>query len=97
MKKNPVLINTSRAAIINESHLIDALNNGTIRAAILDVFENAPNAVNWSLVKHPHVIATPHIAGVTNESLLRVSSHIAEVVTDYLKYGKIKGQIGIKA
>ena len=93
MKKRPVLINTSRAAIINEADLMDALRHDSLKAVVLDVFENAPHGINWDLVKHPNVITTPHVAGVSDEGLKRVSDHISKIVTDYLKYGKINGLI----
>jgi D-3-phosphoglycerate dehydrogenase / 2-oxoglutarate reductase len=93
MLKKPVIINTSRASVIDEKALEIALSTDKLSAVVLDVFDNAPKNVNWELVKHPKVIATPHIAGVSDEGLLRVSSHIAKLVADYLIRGEIRGQI----
>ncbi len=64
MKPTAYLINTSRGGIIDESALLDALNQGTIAGAALDVFENEPN-VNQDLARHPKVLATPHIGAST--------------------------------
>jgi D-3-phosphoglycerate dehydrogenase len=97
MQKKPVLINTSRASIINENALMKALEDNLLKNVVLDVFEGAPHHINWELVRHPKVIATPHIAGVSDESLRRVSLHTAKIVTDYLKYGKINGLIDDKS
>lgn len=93
MKPTAVLINTARAPIVNDTDLLTALNNNTIAGAVIDVFGKYPDGVNWELVQHPKVIATPHIAGVSHESLKRVSTYITTSVTDYLKHGKIRGLI----
>jgi D-3-phosphoglycerate dehydrogenase len=93
MQKRPVIINTSRAAIIKEEDLVKALFEDKIKAVVLDVFDNVPDGINWELVKNPKVIATPHIAGVSDESLKRVSTYVTGLVTDYLINGKIGGLI----
>ncbi len=67
MKKETVLINTSRGEILDEDALINALLKNTIRAAAIDVFENEPN-VNKKLLEIPNLIATPHIAALTEEA-----------------------------
>ena len=67
MKKETVLINTSRGEILDEDALINALLKNTIRAAAIDVFENEPK-VNKKLLEIPNLIATPHIAALTEEA-----------------------------
>lgn len=98
MKKGAVFINTARAAIVNEKDLIEALTKGHLRAAVIDVFEHPPHGVNPKLVKLPNVFATPHIAGVSTESLSRVSTYIGESVATFLKKGTVRGLInkGVK-
>ena len=66
MKKNAILVNTSRGPVIDENALVEALKNGTIRAAALDVFENEPKLAP-GLADLPNVILTPHIASATEE------------------------------
>lgn len=67
MKKNVIIINTARGPLVNESDLLDSLNNGAVAFAGLDVFSTEP-PTNWTLIQHPHVVATPHIGGVTFDS-----------------------------
>lgn len=67
MKKTAYLINTSRGAVIDEKALVEALRNGTIRGAALDVYENEP-ALTPGLAELENVILTPHIASATEET-----------------------------
>jgi phosphoglycerate dehydrogenase-like enzyme len=79
MKKTAYLINTARGGIVDEKALLKALNDGDIAGAGLDVYENEP-PIDWELVKHPHVVATPHIASSTEEAQTRVGELTAEKV-----------------
>jgi D-3-phosphoglycerate dehydrogenase len=79
MKKNAVVVNTSRGGTINEVELIEALDNGVIAGACLDVFENEPRP-NAALLKHPKIITTPHIGAATAEAQERIGLEIAENV-----------------
>ena len=69
MKKGAYLINTARGGIVNENDLYAALTSGHIAGAGLDVFDLEPTPVNNPLLKLPNVIASPHMAGVTVESI----------------------------
>lgn len=64
MKPNALLVNTARGAIIEEAHLIDALQNHKIGGACLDVYEQEPLSENNPLRDLPNVILTPHTAGL---------------------------------
>jgi D-3-phosphoglycerate dehydrogenase len=79
MKKNAVVVNTSRGGTIHEGELIEALDNGVIAGACLDVFENEPRP-NAALLKHAKIIATPHIGAATAEAQERIGLEIAENV-----------------
>ncbi len=68
MKKSAVVINTARGPLIDEPALIRALQNGTIRAAGLDVFEVEPLPASSPLVSMPNVLLAGHVAGMDNES-----------------------------
>lgn len=70
MKKTAYIINTARGAIINEHALIEALENGKIAGAALDVLEKEPVAPNNPLLKMDNVLVTPHIAGRNAESII---------------------------
>lgn len=67
MKNSAYLINTSRGPVVDENALVEALKNGTIRGAGLDVFEFEPEMAR-GLAKLPNVVMTPHIASGTEEA-----------------------------
>lgn len=67
MKKSAYLLNTSRGPIIDENALVEALKNGTIRGAALDVFEFEPKLAK-GLIKLPNVVITPHTASATKDA-----------------------------
>ena len=87
MKKQPIIINSSRGGIINETDLIDAYRNRYISGFALDVFENEP--VNETFYKNisndMNCILTPHIAGVTEESNVRVSNFIIDKTNKFFE------------
>ena len=87
MKKKPIIINSSRGGIINEEHLIDAYLNNQISGFALDVFQNEPVQDNILKKIKPtfNCILTPHNAGVTEESNIRVSQFIANSIIKYFK------------
>lgn len=67
MKDNVVIVNTARGQLVNEADLLDALNSGKVSFVGLDVFNSEP-PIDWAIIKHPHVVSTPHIGGVTYDS-----------------------------
>ena len=67
MKRGSFLINTARGPIVDEHALVDALRNGHLSGAALDVFDNEPN-VNPELINMENVVLTPHIASATWEA-----------------------------
>jgi (S)-sulfolactate dehydrogenase len=84
MKHGAVLINTARGGIVDEAALAQALREGRLAGAALDVFEREPLPAGSSLAGVPNLVLTPHIAGVTQESNERVSAMIAELVAERL-------------
>jgi D-3-phosphoglycerate dehydrogenase / 2-oxoglutarate reductase len=84
MKKTAFIINTARGGVVDEKALLDALNSGEIAGAALDVFENEP-PVDWQLVKHPKLVATPHLASSTGEAQVRVGDLTVQKVIDAFK------------
>jgi gluconate 2-dehydrogenase len=64
MKRTAMLINSTRGGVVDDAALIEALKNGTIRAAGLDVFENEPN-LNRAFLALDNVVLTPHIGSST--------------------------------
>jgi (S)-sulfolactate dehydrogenase len=82
MKPQAVLINTSRGGIVDEQAVVDALVAGRLGGAALDVYATEPlTAAAGSRFRNvPNLILTPHIAGVTEESNVRVSAVTASNV-----------------
>ncbi len=62
-----ILVNVARGSVVDESALIDALANGVIAGAALDVFESEPK-VPQRLIDMPHVVLAPHIGSATRET-----------------------------
>lgn len=73
MKQGAGIINVARGAVINQDHLVDALAQEKICAA-LDVFETQPLPEDSPLLRMPNVILSSHIAGITIESMRRISA-----------------------
>jgi glyoxylate reductase len=67
MKRGVYIVNTARGAIIFERELVDAIRDGHVAGAALDVFDNEPN-INPELIAMENVILTPHIASATHEA-----------------------------
>ncbi|MHB8495332.1 MAG: NAD(P)-dependent oxidoreductase [Casimicrobiaceae bacterium] len=80
MPPGAILINTSRGGVVDEGAVAAALAAGTLGGAALDVFEREPLAAGSPLAGCPRLLLTPHIAGLTHESNLRVSTMIADKV-----------------
>ncbi|WP_433923932.1 2-hydroxyacid dehydrogenase [Vreelandella sp. 21] len=68
MKPSAIFINIARGKVVDENALIDALKNGVIQAAGLDVFEQEPLPSSSPLPKMPNVVALPHIGSATHET-----------------------------
>jgi len=78
MKKGAVLINTARGGIVDEKALADAIINGHLRGAAVDVFENEPDISGCPLIGLKNVILTPHSSACSPESLKRVPPKVME-------------------
>ena len=82
MKPTAYLINTARGGVVAEDALLDALNDGKLAGAALDVFEEEPTA-NVALYSHPKVSVTPHIGGQTAEAQSRIGDEIVSIITAF--------------
>ena len=68
MKRSAIFINIARGKVVDESALVSALENGVIKAAGLDVFEQEPLSASSPLPHMPNVVALPHIGSATHET-----------------------------
>lgn len=80
MKPEAIFINGARGPIVQETALLDALDQGRLRAAGLDVFETEPLPLDSPLRDHPKVTALPHIGSATHET----RSAMSEMATSNL-------------
>jgi len=86
-KRGAVLVNVSRGAVIDTNALVDALREGVIAGAGLDVFEEEPLPPTSPLASMENVVLTPHIAGYTWEAMEGTSVAVAQTLIRYLVQG----------
>ncbi|WP_436874572.1 glyoxylate/hydroxypyruvate reductase GhrB [Kosakonia sacchari] len=89
MKKSAIFINAGRGPVVDEAALIDALKNGEIHAAGLDVFEQEPLPVDSPLLSLPNVVALPHIGSATHETRYNMAECAVDNLIDALN-GKVE-------
>ena len=92
MKKESVIVNTSRGPIIKEKDLIDALNQNTISCAALDVFDQEPLPAEHILRKTKNTLLTPHIGYVSAEAYKQFFNGYLKSIAGFLN-GKLVNQI----
>jgi D-3-phosphoglycerate dehydrogenase len=80
MKRTAYLVCTARGGIIDEAALHQALSDGTLPAAALDVFDREPPDPANPLFKLPNIVLSPHMAGVTAEAMQRMAVEAAKNV-----------------
>jgi len=80
-----IVLNTARGGLLDEAALHAALEGGHLAGAGLDVFEDEPPPADHPLRRHPRVICTPHVAGVTDGSLVNMGVMAAECIVAVLR------------
>jgi glyoxylate reductase len=85
MKSTAFIVNTSRGPVIDQRALTEALKDGKIAGAALDVFEEEPIPLDEELLEMENVLATPHIASATWETRRKMAMSCAESVREFLK------------
>ncbi len=79
MKRGALLVNCGRGGVVDEAAMLELLDSGHLAGAALDVFAHEP-LESYELVRHPKVVATPHIGAQTEEAQLRIANDTAEMV-----------------
>lgn len=93
MRDGALLVNTSRGGLVNEEDLYEALTEGKIGGAALDVFESEPIASDSPLYKLNNVVITPHVGGSTVEALENVAEMASEEIKTYLETKQAKYRV----
>jgi lactate dehydrogenase-like 2-hydroxyacid dehydrogenase len=86
--KKGTLINVARGSVVDERALVDALSNGMLGAAALDVFEDEPRAPA-ELFSLDNVVLAPHIASGTAETRLKMAQLTLDNLDNYFKHGSV--------
>jgi D-3-phosphoglycerate dehydrogenase len=84
MKKGVRLINCARGGIVDEAALVEAVKEGKVAGAALDVFEKEPLPGGSELLKLENVILTPHLGASTEEAQVNVAVEVAQIVANAL-------------
>ncbi len=98
-KKNLLVVNDARGEVLDEIALADALKEGRVAGAAVDVYVKEPPAQDHPLFKAPNVVLTPHLGASTEEAQTAVSTQACESILGYLSRGEIRGAVnagGIK-
>lgn len=85
MKPTCILVNTSRGGVVDEAALANAIEQGLLAGVGLDVVVNEPIRADHPLAGLPHVVLTPHVAGITEEGMIRMARGSAEDVLRVLR------------
>ncbi|NNB97786.1 D-2-hydroxyacid dehydrogenase family protein, partial [Corallococcus exiguus] len=91
MRPSAYLINTSRAAIVDQAALVEALQQGVIAGAAVDVFETEPVPADDVLRTLPNLLATPHLGYVSQGNYTTYFREAVEDIRAFLDGAPIRG------
>ncbi|MEW6300019.1 MAG: phosphoglycerate dehydrogenase [Thermodesulfobacteriota bacterium] len=97
MKKGVRIVNCARGGIVDEGALVQAISDGTVAGAALDVFAEEPPPADHPLLRLDQVICTPHLGAATDEAQINVAVAIADQVAHFLTHGVIQNAVNFPA
>ncbi len=92
MKPSAFLISTARGGVVDETALLEALERDQLAGAALDVFQEEPPG-DTPLIRHPQIIATPHLGSQTKEAQRRAAADIADEVMSALEGAGLRWKV----
>ena len=95
MKTGVRIINCARGGIVDEHDLAEAIKQGKVAGAALDVYVDEPPKPDHPLVKLDQVITTPHLGASTDEAQLNVAIAVAEQMVDFLAKGVVRYAVNV--
>jgi D-3-phosphoglycerate dehydrogenase len=97
MKQGVRVINCARGGLVDERALYDAIKEGRVAGAALDVFEEEPPPADHPLLSLEEVVATPHLGASTKEAQEGVAVIVAEQMRDFFLTGAVRGAVNTPA
>jgi D-3-phosphoglycerate dehydrogenase len=97
MKEGVRVINCARGGLVDERALYEALKEGRVAGAALDVFEEEPPPADHPLLSLEEVVATPHLGASTREAQEGVAVIVAEQMRDFFLTGAVRGAVNLPA
>jgi len=95
MKRGVRIINCARGGIVEESDLAEAILQGRVAGAALDVYADEPPPPDHPLLRLDQIITTPHLGASTDEAQLNVAIAVAEQMVDFLARGVVRYAINV--
>ncbi len=93
MKRGVITVNTARGELIDTQALVEALEEGRVAAAALDVVEGEPIGPDHPLLRFENVIVTLHVAAYTREALRGMDMAVVKAIEDYLAGRPVEGAV----
>src|SRR5215208_3134865 len=97
MKPGVLVINCARGGLVDERALYEAIKEGRVAGAALDVFEEEPPPADHPLLSLEEVVATPHLGASTREAQEGVAIIVAEQMRDFFLTGAVRGAVNLPA
>ncbi|MEW6040635.1 MAG: phosphoglycerate dehydrogenase [Elusimicrobiota bacterium] len=95
MKNGVRLVNCARGGVIDENALLEALKEGKIKAAALDVFEKEPLPADSPLLGLNNLILTPHLGASTEEAQVKISKEASDMIIDFFTTGVVRNAVNL--